>query len=163
LILFAPLLTGLLLSGKVGTLISSEIGSKNYLNQINALKTLSICPERFLLAPIFYSLFISVPILTFLFTFSGIAGGLVVWLSFGESGQYYSIICLEGIVFIDILFVIFKCMIIATLISLISYQLGLEKKTSTEDISSSTTEAFVYCSVFIIGFELINNYFYSLL
>lgn len=163
LILFAPLLTGLLLSGKVGTLISSEIGSKNYLNQINALKTVSICPERFLLAPIYYSLLLSVPFLTFIFAFSGIVGGYVVWLSFGESGLYYSIIYLEGITSLDILFVIFKSLIIATLISLISYQLGLEKKTSTEDISSSTTKAFAYCSVSIIGFELINNYIYSLL
>lgn len=163
LILFAPLLTGLLLSGKVGTLISSEIGSKNYLNQINALKTLSICPERFLLAPIYFSLLLSVPLLTLIFAFSGILGGLVVWLSFGESGQYYTIICLEGITLTRILFVIFKSMIIASLISLISYQLGLENKTSTDDISSSTTEAFVYCSVFIIGFELMNNYIYSFL
>ncbi len=163
LILFSPILTGLLLSGKVGTLITSEIGSKNYLEQINALKSLSICPERFLLAPIYFSLLISVPVLVFTFSLSGIIGGFVVWISFGESGQYYSVISLEGVLLSDLLFVLIKSMIIASLISLISYQLGIEKKTSTEDVSSSTTEAFIYCSIFIIGFELVSNYLYTLL
>lgn len=83
----APTITGLLLAGKIGSNISSELGSMRITEQIDALEIMGVNTPAYLIAPkIIAGLFV-MPILVTLAVFLGIIGGMFA----GVLGGYYSI------------------------------------------------------------------------
>ncbi len=161
LIIFAPLLTGILLSGKVGSQIAADIGTKTYFEQIKALESMAINTKRLFFSPIYFAMLFSTTILIFLFFLSGLFGAYLVWLGFGKSGLNFSIVYKEGVLITDIIYVVIKSLVIANVITLISYQSGSNRKNSMEEISKDITSSFVISSILIIFFELIFNYIYG--
>ncbi|HSA31329.1 MAG TPA: ABC transporter permease, partial [Candidatus Omnitrophota bacterium] len=73
-----PVLTALVLAGRIGAAITAEIGSMKVNEQIEALETMVINPVRFLVAPKVLALFLMLPCLTVVGDLSGMFGGYVV-------------------------------------------------------------------------------------
>jgi phospholipid/cholesterol/gamma-HCH transport system permease protein len=73
-----PVLTGLMLTGRVGSGIAAELGSMVVTDQINAMRTLGSDPVRKLVVPRLLAGIVMAPILTIMADFVGIVGGWIV-------------------------------------------------------------------------------------
>ncbi|MCK4463702.1 MAG: ABC transporter permease, partial [Candidatus Omnitrophica bacterium] len=73
-----PVLTALVVTGRVGAAITAELGSMKVSEQIEAMETMALNPVRFLVVPRFLALIIMLPCLTIFSDIIGIAGGFLV-------------------------------------------------------------------------------------
>src|SRR5215211_2804432 len=85
-----PVLTALMVTGRVGSAISAELGSMVVSQQIDAMRALGTDPVRKLVAPRLVALFVTLPLLTVAADVVGIIGGMMVALSlYGMSADMY--------------------------------------------------------------------------
>jgi phospholipid/cholesterol/gamma-HCH transport system permease protein len=73
-----PLIAGIILAGKVGAAVAAELSTMTVLEEVDALKTMGIVPEKFLMVPRLIAMTIAVPLLVAIADGVGIAGGLLV-------------------------------------------------------------------------------------
>ena len=73
-----PLMTGIIMAGKIGASITAEIASMKVLEETDALKTMGIIPEKFLMVPRLIAITLAVPLLVAAADFIGIFAGIVV-------------------------------------------------------------------------------------
>jgi len=73
-----PLMIGIMLAGKIGASITAEIATMKVMDEIDALTTMGIVPERFLMVPRIIAITLAVPLLVALADFVGIFGGVLV-------------------------------------------------------------------------------------
>lgn len=73
-----PLMSGIILAGKVGASITAEIASMKVLEETDALKTMGIIPEKFLMVPRLLAITLAVPLLVAVADFVGIFAGVLV-------------------------------------------------------------------------------------
>ena len=73
-----PLMLGVILSGKVGAAVAAELSTMTVLEEVDALRTMGVVPERFLMVPRLIAITIAVPLLVALADGVGILGGLLV-------------------------------------------------------------------------------------
>lgn len=79
-----PLMTGIILAGKIGASITAEISSMMVLEEVNALKTMAIIPEQYLMAPRLIAITLAVPLLLGMADLVGIVGGALVASLFSD-------------------------------------------------------------------------------
>ena len=77
----APMITGLVLAGRVGANIAAELGTMRVTEQIDALETLSLDPVAYLVVPRVLAGLVMFPVLVIIADFCGIFGGLTACLS----------------------------------------------------------------------------------
>jgi len=87
-----PLMTGIILAGKIGASITAEISSMKVLEEIDALKTMGLIPEKFLMVPRLIAISLAIPLLLTLADVIGILGGVLVsyFVSGIEPGTFFS-------------------------------------------------------------------------
>jgi len=73
-----PLMTGIILAGKIGASITAEISSMKVLEEVDALKTMGLIPEKFLMVPRLIAITLAVPLLVAVANIIGIFGGILV-------------------------------------------------------------------------------------
>lgn len=73
-----PLMTGIIMAGKIGAAITAEIASMKVLEETDALKTMGIIPEKFLMVPRLIAITLAVPLLVAVADFIGIFASIVV-------------------------------------------------------------------------------------
>lgn len=73
-----PLMTGIILAGKIGASITAEISSMKVLEEVDALKTMGLIPEKFLMVPRLIAISIAIPLLVVLADLIGIFAGVLV-------------------------------------------------------------------------------------
>jgi phospholipid/cholesterol/gamma-HCH transport system permease protein len=73
-----PLMLGVILAGKVGAAVAAELSTMTVLEEVDALRTMGVIPERFLMVPRLIAITIAVPLLVTLADTVGILGGLIV-------------------------------------------------------------------------------------
>jgi len=73
-----PLMTGIILAGKIGASVTAEISSMKVMEEVDALKVMGIIPERFLMVPRIIGIILAVPPLVAIADFIGIIGGIIV-------------------------------------------------------------------------------------
>lgn len=161
--ILSPLLVGFLLAGRVGAHVAAEIGTKQFGNQFDALRSLAISPKRFLLSPIVLALALTTPVMTLLNTWAGIFGGYFIWLTFDRSGSGYWHNAFAAGVWNapDVLYVVAKSIAIGILVALISYRQGAQPKISDEEIALSTQRAVLLSSITVVVFDFLANYAYA--
>jgi phospholipid/cholesterol/gamma-HCH transport system permease protein len=79
-----PLMTGIILAGKIGASITAEIASMNVLEETDALKTMGVIPEKFLMVPRLLAITLAIPLLVAIADAVGILGGVLVGKFFSE-------------------------------------------------------------------------------
>jgi len=154
-----PLLTGVVVSARIGAAISSELASMKVTEQIDALKTLSQDPIKYLVVPRILSTVIMMPILVGIADVVGFLSGLFVASTIANINvhAYFHSASLMLSSF-DIIGGLIKAVIFGFLIGLISCYRGLNTKGGAKGVGDSTTIAVVHSlmSIFVV------NYFLSL-
>jgi phospholipid/cholesterol/gamma-HCH transport system permease protein len=151
-----PLMTSIILAGRVGSAMAAEIGSMRVSEEIEALEVMSISPVKYLVMPRIVALTLMCPILTIFANTIGIVGAAIVGkLQIGV--PYYTFFndAAEFIEFKDIYSGLFKALIFGITIATVSCSEGLRTRGGTVGVGESTRRAVVNSLLLI----LILNYF----
>jgi phospholipid/cholesterol/gamma-HCH transport system permease protein len=154
-----PVLTALMVAGRVGAAIAAEIGTMRVTEQIDALRTLATHPIDYLVVPRLLASMIALPLLTIESIVLGIGAGYVVGtqlLGIDPAYLYYNL--LNHIGDIDVVFGLVKSFVYGGIIALIGCYKGMSCGMGAEGVGRATTEAVVYSSITI----LITNFFLTL-
>ncbi len=151
-----PLMTGIILAGKIGASITAEIASMKVLEETDALKTMGIVPEKFLMVPRLLAISLAIPLLVGIADFVGIFGGLLV-------GKFFSGI--PAIVFFnemmtavdlwDFLIGLGKTWVFGWVIVVSSGYKGFSVTRGAAGVGIATTESVVLSISLIIIFDCI--------
>jgi phospholipid/cholesterol/gamma-HCH transport system permease protein len=149
-----PVLTGLMLTGRVGSGIAAELGSMVVTDQINALRALGTDPIRKLVVPRMLSGLFMAPILTIVADFVGMVGGWIVarFQLQVATGLYWSSIE-QGLYIQDVWMGIIKPFVLGYVIVTIACHVGLRTTGGTQGVGRSTTAAVVAGSVAVIAVD----------
>jgi phospholipid/cholesterol/gamma-HCH transport system permease protein len=146
-----PVLTALMVAGRVGSAISAELGSMTVSQQIDAMRALGTDPIRKLVAPRLEALVITMPLLTVIADVFGIIGGGTVASGlYGMSPGIYWNAVRDGISADDIVGGVIKPFIFAIIIGSIACRQGLSTEGGTVGVGRSTTRAVVLASIIVI-------------
>jgi len=144
-------LCALMVTGRVGSAISAELGSMVVSQQIDAMRALGTDPIRKLVAPRLYALIISLPLLTVIADMVGIGGGWVTaTLLYGIPSGVFINAVRDGITSDDLIGGIVKPLVFAFIIGTISCRQGLSTEGGTVGVGRSTTRAVVTASIIVI-------------
>ena len=149
-----PVLTALMLTGRVGSGIAAELGSMVVTDQINALRALGTDPIRKLVVPRILAGFFMAPLLTIVADFVGIFGGWIVarFQLQVPTGLYWSSI-LKGLYVQDVWMGIIKPFALGFVIVTIACHVGLRTSGGTQGVGRATTVAVVAGSVAVIAVD----------
>ncbi|NQU73592.1 MAG: ABC transporter permease [Candidatus Omnitrophica bacterium] len=147
----APVLTALVVAGRVGAAITAQIGSMQVTEQIEALDTMALDPVRFLVVPRFLALLIMVPALTVFGDLMGNIGGYLIGVFNLKIGSaLYIDIAFQFLVLKDIYTGIFKAFVFGGIIALVSCYQGLNTTGGAEGVGRSTTVSVVTSFILVI-------------
>jgi phospholipid/cholesterol/gamma-HCH transport system permease protein len=149
-----PVLTALMLAGRVGSGIAAELGSMVVTDQINALRALGTDPIRKLVVPRVIAGVVMAPILTVISDFMGIVGGSIIAIFQLQvtSGQYWKSIT-DGLYVQDAWMGIIKPFFLGFVIVSIGCHVGLRTKGGTQGVGRATTNAVVAASVGVLAVD----------
>ena len=146
-----PLLTGLVMAGRVGARMTAEIGTMRVTEQIDALETLAYDPLAFLVVPRLIASTIMLPVLTILADFVGVFSGYAISVAFTDmTSQDF----LEGVrlafgVF-QIVYSLMKATLFGIAIAFVCSYEGYITTAGAEGVGRSTARAVVITSVTIL-------------
>ena len=146
-----PVITGLVVSGRVGAGIGAELGSMKVTEQIDAMEASAIDPYKFLATTRILACFLMLPLLTLAADFSGIFMG---WVANPLSERMSLRLFLEdgfkGALFSDFIPPTLKTAFFGLIIGTIACFQGMRTKGGTEGVGRSATSAVVLSSLFVI-------------
>ncbi len=146
-----PMLTALVVAGRVGASIAAELGSMKVTDQIDALEALATDPVRYLVIPRFIALFTMLPLLTVYADVVGIFGGYLVSVyKLGLSHSLYLKMTFNSLVLKDIFTGLAKTLIFASIICIVSCFEGMRVEGGAEGVGAATTRSVVTSFISII-------------
>ena len=149
-----PVLTGLMLAGRVGSGIAAEIGSMVVTDQINALRALGTDPVRKLVVPRILAGTLMAPVLTVIAdTFGIIAGWLIAVTNLRVGTSVYWTSVLDGLYLEDAWQGLIKPFALGFVIVTIGCHVGLRTSGGTQGVGRATTNAVVAASVAVIAVD----------
>jgi phospholipid/cholesterol/gamma-HCH transport system permease protein len=153
---FSPTIVSLILAGKVGSSIASEMGTMRVTEQIDALEIMGINSASYLIFPKIVASVLFNPILIIFSMFLGILGGYVFGIMSGVVTSYEFI---YGITYdfraYNIMYALVKAAVFAFIIASVPAYHGYYTKGGALEVGRSSTKAVVYSSVLILVFNLI--------
>jgi len=147
-----PVLTALVVAGRVGASITAELGTMKVTEQIDALETLAANPVKYLVVPRFLALCLMLPLLTVYADFIGIMGGYLIGvykLLIGPT--IYMKMTYDPLVFKDVFTGLFKSFIFAIIICIVSCYEGFRAEGGAEGVGKATTLSVVTSFILIIS------------
>jgi len=160
----APVLTALMVAGRVGAAMSAEIGTMKVTEQIDALRALAVYPIDYLVVPRALAMMISMPLLVAECIGFGIAAGYftAVYL-LGIDGTYYVANMVRWTQMRDITMGLTKAFCFAVLIVFISCHKGLTAREGAVGVGRATTEAVVNSSLAVLIFNFFLTMFLNII
>ena len=151
-----PVLAGLMVAGRVGASMAAEIGTMKVTEQIDALRTLSTNPFKYLIAPRVIAGVLMLPLLVLIADIIGVMGGYLVSVySLGFSSGPYLTNTLKFLETIDVVSGLTKSAFFGLVISIMGCYFGYNSKGGAQGVGIATTNAVVSASIMI----LLLNYF----
>ncbi len=151
-----PVLTGVVVAGRVGAGIAAELGSMKVTEQIDALRAIGVDPVKKLVTTRFLAGLVVVPALAVLADGLGILGGLFVSnATFGISPQFFWKTVKHALDINDLIMGVAKPFVFGILLIWVACYKGLTASGGTEGVGRATTQAVVISSIII----LIGDYF----
>lgn len=146
-----PVLTAIVIAGRVGASIAAEIGSMKVTEQIDALKTMGISPIRYLAVPRFFAAIFMLPVLIIFANTIAVIGAFVIsnyfldvsYNVFFESARRYFEIG-------DFFFGIVKGIFFGGITALLGCHIGFATEGGAEGVGNSTIRSFVLSSAMIL-------------
>ncbi|MEW6321563.1 MAG: ABC transporter permease [Acidobacteriota bacterium] len=149
-----PVLTALMLAGRVGSGIAAELGSMVVTEQINALRALGTDPVRKLVVPRVVAGFAMTPLLTAVANSVGLLGGwLIAVFQLRVASSLYWTSVVEGLYMEDVWMGIIKPFFLGYVIVSIGCHVGLRTTGGTQGVGRSTTNAVVAASVVVLAVD----------
>lgn len=149
-----PVLTAMVVAGRVGASIAAEIGTMKVTEQIDALQSLATDPIRYLVVPRYVAAFIMLFIVTIYANVIGVFGGYVVAiLKLGISSHQYITRAIDILVLKDLYTGFIKAIVFGVVISMVGCYHGFEAKGGAEGVGNATTKAVVTSMISIIAFD----------
>lgn len=146
-----PVLTALMVAGRVGSAISAELGAMVVSQQIDAMRALGTSPVRKLVTPRLIALMITLPLLTVSADLVGIMGGGIIARSLhGLDPGVYLESAKIGVSTTDLLGGIVKPLVFGMIIGLVACYRGLTTTGGTAGVGRQTTSAVVTASITVI-------------
>ncbi len=143
-----PVLTALMVGGRVGAGITAEIGSMSVTEQVDALRSMGADPVKKLVLPRVFATVMILPLLTTLSNVLGILGAtLIGWFNLGINPQYFLRSALHAIRLEDFLSGFIKPIFFGFFISIIACNQGLKTHGGTEQVGEATTQTVVIVSI----------------
>jgi phospholipid/cholesterol/gamma-HCH transport system permease protein len=149
-----PVLTGLMLAGRVGSGIAAELGSMVVTDQINALRALGTDPVRKLVVPRVLAGICMAPVLTVIANAVGIVGGwLIAVFQLRVASSLYWNGVVDGLYLEDAWMGLIKPFFLGLTIVTIGCHVGLRTHGGTQGVGRATTNAVVASSVAVIAVD----------
>jgi len=146
-----PVLTALIVAGRIGAGITAEIGSMKVTEQIDALKAFAVDPIKYLVVPRFLALVLMLPLLTVFADLVGILGAFVICIyKFDISPALYFTNVAYALEPNDILSGLVKTVFFGAIIALIGCHHGLRVTGGAEGVGRETTASVVRAFILII-------------
>jgi phospholipid/cholesterol/gamma-HCH transport system permease protein len=146
-----PVLTAIVVTGRVGAAITAEVGTMKVTEQLDALYTLGTDPVKYLAVPRFLACFFMIPILTVISNIVGIYGGMILstntW-SLSSSAFWDEV--LDFITIRSFLHGFIKSFFFALIIVIVACHKGLNAKDGAEGVGRVTTSSVTTSMVFIL-------------
>jgi phospholipid/cholesterol/gamma-HCH transport system permease protein len=147
----APVFTALMVTGRAGSAIATELGTMRVTEQIDAMESMAVNPIQFLVVPRVVAAILMFPVLTMIFNFIGYGGGYVM-------GVYVARIPVGPFVehtreFLepsDILHGLFKALVFGAIVSVITTWRGYSASGGARGVGEGTTRAVVWSSIAIL-------------
>ncbi len=153
---FSPTIISLILAGKIGSRIASEIGTMRVTEQVDALQIMGINPATYLIFPKIVASMLINPVLIVFSMFLAIAGG---WAAGVMTGLVNSTTYIFGIqsyfIPFNIFYALIKTVVFAFLIASISGYHGYMTQGGALEVGTASTRGVVFSSIMIIFFNLI--------
>ncbi len=146
-----PLVTGLLVSGRVGAGIGAELGAMKVTEQIDALEASAVDSFKFLAVTRILACILAMPLLTLVMDFCGIVGGFLAETTIsGMSWQLYFQRAFSLVEFDDFIPATMKTAVFGMIIGTIACYLGFTTTQGTEGVGRASTRSVVLASMMII-------------
>lgn len=152
-----PVLTAFMVTGRVGASMCAELGTMLVTEQIDALQSMAINPNRYLIAPRFIAGTIMMPLLTVFSVVMGVFGGYLISVYyFGLPPNTYMEPIPQNVNYFDLLTGIVKGIIFGVLILTIACYKGMRTSGGAAGVGRTTTAAVVitYCAILLTNFVL---------
>jgi len=150
-----PVLTAVILAGRVGASIAAELGTMKVTEQIDALETLAINPVRYLAMPRFYAATLMTPILTIFADFIALMGAFVVAnILLGLTSHTFFDSVQDAFTLRSVMGGLIKAFTFGAIISTVGCYIGFQTSGGAEGVGRATIRAFVLSSTLI----LMNDY-----
>jgi phospholipid/cholesterol/gamma-HCH transport system permease protein len=151
-----PVLTALMLAGRVGSGIAAELGSMLVSEQIDAMRALGTDPIKKLVTPRIIALVTMAPALTIICNLVGMLGGLLMAITIlHQPSATYLASAKSAITFNEIIGGLIKPTVFGFLIALIGCYKGLNTTGGTVGVGTSTTQSVVISSIMIIASDFL--------
>lgn len=153
----APVVAALLFAGRAGSALTAEIGLMKATEQLAGLEMIGVDPLRRIVAPRFWAGFISMPLLSMIFSVVGIWGGSLVavsWLGL-DGGSFWANMQSAVDFRDDVLNGLIKAVVFGIVVTWIAVFEGYDCVPTSEGISKATTRTVVYASLAVLGLDFI--------
>jgi phospholipid/cholesterol/gamma-HCH transport system permease protein len=151
-----PVLTALMVTGRVGSGIAAELGSMVVTDQISALRALGTDPVRKLVVPRVTAGTVMVPVLTILSDTVGLVGGAMIsGLALQVAGSVYWNDAVDGLFTQDLWMGFIKPVVLGFALTTIACHVGLRTTGGTQGVGRSTTNAVVAASVAVLVLDFL--------
>jgi len=146
-----PVFTSLLVAGRIGSGIASEVGSMKVTQQIDAIRALGTSPIKRIVIPRLVASMIALPILTLFADYIGLFGSMIVCTKeLAINPEYFFAKSIETLRMYDLLTGMAKTLVFAFFISMTACWKGLNTEGGTQGVGESTTWVVVTSSIFIM-------------
>lgn len=146
-----PVITALIVAGRVGAAYAAEIGSMQVTEQIDALETFATNPIKYLVVPRLLALMVMLPLLTLYANIIGIFGGYLICVyKLGISSSMYMNISFDALLYKDLFTGLLKTVFFGMIIALVGCYEGFNVEGGAEGVGKATTRAVVITFILII-------------
>jgi len=146
-----PVLTGLMVTGRAGSAMATELGTMRVSEQIDALVTMAVNPIKYLVVPRVIAGVLMFPVLTVISDFVGVVGGYVVGVKFlGINSGVYIARTLDFVNVHDIFYGLKKSIVFGLITATVACFNGFYAKGGAEGVGRAATSSVVMGSVLIL-------------
>ncbi len=155
-----PMLTAVVVAGRVGSAIAAEIGSMVVTEQIEALESMGLPPARFLVVPRVVAMLVMLPLLTIFADIISVIGGMWIAQTYAHiSFDSFIASARQTIGFEDVVKGLLKSIVFALIVSLVGCYQGLGTRGGAAGVGKSTTGAVVNSIILIFISNFVMSFF----
>jgi len=145
-----PIMTAIVIAGRSGSAIASEVATMEVTEELDALKTMALNPIRYIIVPKFHAITLTMPLLTILSDLIGIFGGFIIGITYLQlsPAAFYNEL-MTVVILRDVFTGLAKSIVFAWIIVIVGCYFGLQVKGGAEGVGKATT-ASVVASIFLV-------------